>query len=152
MSLFFKFDSFKLIWLGSLKFYHFHYFKKLILQGRERMGATYPFHFSPCGLADQNSANVCPCACRKRWQTKGYKLSYTTGLLLAWPSCMQWGVWVWKVGHWVVLVQVIYCSKGGSVLFFKEPSGEEGWFVIFQIFKSILFFVNWISLYFFHFI
>ena len=28
-------------------------------------------------------------------------------------------------------------------------SGEGGWFVIFRIFKSILFFVNWISLYFF---
>ena len=35
------------------------------------------------------SANVCPCACRKRRLTKGYKLSYTTGLLHAWPSCMQ---------------------------------------------------------------
>ena len=31
-------------------------------------------------------------------------------------------------------------------------SGEGGWFVIFRIFKSILFFVNWISLYFFFFI
>ena len=27
-----------------------------------------------------------------------------------------------------------------------------GWFVIFRIFKSILFFVNWILLYFFHFL
>ena len=44
---------------------------------------------SPCGLGVQNSANVCPCACRKRRLTKGYKLSYTTGLLHAWHSCMQ---------------------------------------------------------------
>ena len=43
----------------------------------------------PCGLGDQNSANVCPCACRKRRLTMGYILSYTTGLLHAWPSCMQ---------------------------------------------------------------
>ena len=27
----------------------------------------------------QNSANVCPCACRKRRLIMGYKLSYTTG-------------------------------------------------------------------------
>ena len=26
----------------------------------------------PCGLGDKNSANVCPCACRKRSLTKGY--------------------------------------------------------------------------------
>ena len=44
--------------------------------------------FNPCGLGDKNSANICPCACRKRRLTKGYKLSYTTGLLHAWPSCM----------------------------------------------------------------
>ena len=47
------------------------------------------YFFYPCGLGDQNSANVCPCACRKSRLTKGYKLSYTTGLLHAWPSCMQ---------------------------------------------------------------
>ena len=41
------------------------------------------------GLGVQNSANVSPCACRKRRLTKGYKLSYTTGLLHAWHSCMQ---------------------------------------------------------------
>ena len=46
-------------------------------------------YLMPCGLGDQNSANVCPCACRKRRLIKGYKLSYTTGLLYAWPSCMQ---------------------------------------------------------------
>ena len=69
---------------------------------------------------DQNSANVSPCAWRNRRLTQGYKLSYTTGLLHAWPSCMQWGVWVRTVGHWVVLVQVIYCSKGGWVLFLKN--------------------------------
>ena len=71
----------------------------------------------PVVCEDQNSANVCPCACRKRRLIMGYKLSYTTGLLYARSSCMQWGVWVWTVGHWVVLVQVIYCSKGGWVLF-----------------------------------
>ena len=71
---------------------------------------------------NQNSANACPCACRKRRLIMGYKLSYTTGLLHTWSSCLQWGVWVWTVGHWVVLVQVIYCSKGGSVLFSKEPT------------------------------
>ena len=69
---------------------------------------------------DQNSANVCPCACRERRLIMGYKLSYTTGLLYAWSSCMQWGVWVWTVGHWVVLVQVIYCFKGGWVLFLEN--------------------------------
>ena len=58
----------------------------------------------------------------------GYKLSYTTGLLHAWSSCMLWPVWVWTVGHWVVLVQVIYCFKGGWVLFLKNqlhPWGEN---------------------------
>ena len=38
---------------------------------------------------DQNSANVCPCVCRKRRLIIGYKLSYTTGSLYAWSSCMQ---------------------------------------------------------------
>ena len=89
---------------------------------------TY-MHFTPsifwyfcchCGLGDQNSANVCPCVCHKRRLTRGCKLSYTTGLLHAWPSCMLCGVWVRTVGHWVVLVQVIYCSKGGWVIFFKN--------------------------------
>ena len=69
---------------------------------------------------DHNSANVCPCVCRKRWLIIGYKLSYTTSILYAWSSCMQWGVWVWTVGHWVVLVKVIYCSKGRGVLFLKN--------------------------------
>ena len=73
----------------------------------------------PVAWGDQNSANVCPCACRKRRIIMGYKLSYTTGLLYAW-SCMQWGIWVWAVWHWVVLVQVIYCSKGGWVRFLKN--------------------------------
>ena len=54
----------------------------------------------------------------------GHKLSYTTGSLYAWSSCMQWGVWVWTVEHWVVLVQVIYCSKGGWVLFLKKPTAS----------------------------
>ena len=58
-----------------------------------------------------------PFACHKRQLIMGYKLSYTTGLLYAWSSCMQWGVWVWEVGHWVVLVQVKYCSK--SVFLFS---------------------------------
>ena len=40
----------------------------------------------------------------------------------AWSPCMQWGVWVWTVGHWVVMVQVIYCSKGGWVHFLNEPT------------------------------
>ena len=42
-------------------------------------------------FGDQNSANVCTCACRKtrtRDITKGYKLSYTTSFLHAWPSCI----------------------------------------------------------------
>ena len=73
---------------------------------------------------DQNSANVCPCASRKRRLIMWYKLSYTTCLLYAWSSCMQCGVWVWSVWHWVVLVQVIYCSKGGWVLFLKEPTAS----------------------------
>ena len=45
--------------------------------------------FGLCGLGDQNSANVCPCACRKRRPTTGYKLFYTTGLLYSWFFCMQ---------------------------------------------------------------
>ena len=69
------------------------------------------------GWCDYNSTNVCPCACRKRRLILGDKLSYTTGLPHAWFSCMQCGKWVWTVGHWVVLVQVIYCSKGGWVLY-----------------------------------
>ena len=78
---------------------------------------------NPCGLGDQNSANVCPCTCRKRRLIIGYKLSYTTGLLYAWSSCMQYVVWVWTVGHSVVLVQVIYCSKGRWVLFLTRTNG-----------------------------
>ena len=74
----------------------------------------------PVAWGDQNSANVCPWACCKRWLIMGYELSYTTDLLYAWSSCMQWGVWVWTVGHWVVLVQVTYFSKGGWVLFLKN--------------------------------
>ena len=35
-----------------------------------------------------NSANVCPCVCHKRRLIMGYKLSYTTGSLYAWSSCM----------------------------------------------------------------
>ena len=61
-------------------------------------------------------------ACRKRRLIMGYKLAYTTGLLYAWSSCMQWGVWVWTVRHWVVPDQVIYCSKGGWVLFLKRTN------------------------------
>ena len=76
--------------------------------------------FTPVAWGDKNSANVCPCTCRKRRLIIGYKLSYTTGLLYAWSSCMQWGVWVWTVGHRFVLVQVIYCSKGGWVIFFNK--------------------------------
>ena len=91
----------------------------------------YASHISyihtPCGLGDQNSANVCPCACRKRRLIKGYKLSYTTGNLYAWLSCMQWGVWVWTVGYRVVLVQVIYCSKGGWVLFLERTASMRGY-------------------------
>ena len=76
--------------------------------------------YTPVAWGVQNLANVCLCACRKRRLTMGYKLSYTTGLLYAWSSCLQWGIWVWTFGHWVALVQVIYCSKGGWVLFLKK--------------------------------
>ena len=31
---------------------------------------------------------------------------------------MQWGIWVWTFGHWLVLVQVIYCTNGRWVFFF----------------------------------
>ena len=45
---------------------------------------------SPCGLGDQNAANVCPRVCRKRQRIMGYKSSYTTtGLLYAWSSRLQ---------------------------------------------------------------
>ena len=44
---------------------------------------------TPVAWGDHNSANVCSCACRKRRLIMGYKLSYTTGLLYAWSSCMQ---------------------------------------------------------------
>ena len=41
----------------------------------------------------------------------------------------------------------------GNVLYFNNLlSGEGGWFVIFRIFKCILFFINWISLFFFYFL
>ena len=77
----------------------------------------------PCG--ERISAKVCSCACRKRRPIMGYKLSYTTGLLYARSSCMQWVVRVWTVGHWVVLVQVIYCSKCGWDLFSKDQRHPE---------------------------
>ena len=56
---------------------------------------------------------------------KGYELSYATGSLNAGSSCIRWGVWVWTVGHWVVPVQVIYCSIGGWVLLKKKNGFPE---------------------------
>ena len=62
-------------------------------------------------------------------------------------ACSERGVWVWIIGHWVVLVQVD-SSKGGRV-FFKEPTasqrdGEGRWFcrwsIMIRLFESILFF------------
>ena len=51
---------------------------------------------------------------------------------------------------------LFFCAGFTSFLthasLFTFFSGEGGWFVIFWIFKSILFFVNWISLYYFHFL
>ena len=78
-----------------------------------------------CALwfGDYNSANVCSCACRKSRLIKGYELSYATGSLNAGPSCIQWGVWVWIVGHWVVPIQVIYCQKTDELFFFKRTNG-----------------------------
>ena len=38
-------------------------------------------HPSLCGMEDQISPNVYPCACHKRRLIMGYKLFYTTGLL-----------------------------------------------------------------------
>ena len=35
------------------------------------------------------------------------------------------GVWVWTVGHWVVPVQVIYCSIGGWVLYFFKRTNRH---------------------------
>ena len=77
---------------------------------------------SSVAWGDQNSANVCPCACRKRRLFMGYELSYTTGLLYAWSSCMQWGVWVWTVAHWVVLVQVIILFQRRMSCFLKRTN------------------------------
>ena len=54
-----------------------------------RDGGICTRYFPPVAWGDQNSANVCPCACRKRRLIMGYKLSNTTGLLYAWSSCMQ---------------------------------------------------------------
>ena len=79
------------------------------------------------GLVDLNSDNVCPCACRKRRLIMGRELSYTTGLLHAWPSFMQSSVCVWTVDLWVVLVQVIYCFKSDEFFFLTSewhPWGE----------------------------
>ena len=42
-------------------------------------------------------------------------------------SCIHWGVWVWTVRHWVVLVQVIYCSKGEWVIFVIWTNGIPEW-------------------------
>ena len=81
---------------------------------------SFPLNHFNVAWGDQNLANVCPCTCHKRRLIIGYKLSNTTGILYTWSSCMQWGVWVWTVGHWVVLVQVIYCSKGWWILFFNK--------------------------------
>ena len=43
-------------------------------------------------------------------------------------------------------------TKVVEVLCSYSQAGEGGWFVIFRLFKSILFFVNWISFYFLHFL
>ena len=43
----------------------------------------------PCGQGGSEFRNRFPCACRKRRLIMGYKLSYTTGLMYAWSSCMQ---------------------------------------------------------------
>ena len=49
-----------------------------------------------------------------RSRIMGYKLSYTTGSLYAWASCMQWGVWVWTVGHG--------CPGSDNILFQRRMS------------------------------
>ena len=46
-------------------------------------------------------------------------------------------------------IRLLARGRVDDFLFFIVP-GEGGGFVIFQIFESILFFVNWISLCFFH--
>ena len=38
---------------------------------------------------------------------------------------MHWGEWVLIVGHWVVLVQVTYCFKGGWIFLKSTHSWEE---------------------------
>ena len=51
--------------------------------------------------------------------------------------------------------EALICSNSGIetyIRFSKVGFREGGWFFIFWVFKSILFFVNWISLYFFHFL
>ena len=81
-----------------------------------------------------------PCACRKSRLIKGYELSYATGSLNAGFSCIRWGVGVWTVGHWVVPVQVIYCSIDGWILFFKRTNGiPERSFWVAAIVVSMIF-------------
>ena len=76
----------------------------------------------PLRLGDQTSAYVCPCTCRKRRLIMLYILSYTTGLLYAWSSCMQWGVWVWTVGRLVNYPG--YGNIGGWDLFIKGQTAS----------------------------
>ena len=45
-------------------------------------------------------------------------LEFSQDLPLHVSSCMQWRLRVWTVAHWVVLVQVIYSSEAGWVLYF----------------------------------
>ena len=49
----------------------------------------------------------------------------------------------------VVHILSLYPYRTRDSLLGKTVTGQGGWFVIFRLFNSILFFVNWISLYFF---
>ena len=113
-----------LIWLICSRNIETERGKPLIWSCRKSLGTRllfgWCFRVSTLCLGGLELTLRLTCACRKRWLIMGYKLSYTTGLLYAWSSCMQRGEWVWAVRHWVVLVQVKYCSKGGWVLYLKN--------------------------------
>ena len=68
-----------------------------------------------CGFSDQNSANVCPCARRKRRHIKGYKLPYFHVLIAC--TAFLHAVRRMNLDRWA-----LGCPDSGNILFQRRMS------------------------------